>query len=669
MIHSRRARLSTGIVLGVVAAMVPLAALSGAASAAGPGPNTPTQVPSGITAATLPGTQVFGDAPSDTPEIVSFILKEQNVRSLEAQVESGIPSSQYLSVSQFAARYGQPVSSIDALTSYLAGFGITTDVYADHVDVVANGTAGEFDKALTITEKEATVPQLAGTRGFGPIPQQHVFTNTSDPLLPYHLASFVLAILGLTNYSPMVDQIAKPLTSYSLPQAGSNSTCVAEFGLPNGCHLPSDFAQMYNLDPLYAKANGSGETLGIVTLAKPDPGAPQYFWANIAHVTRTGTFTDFPVDGGAPGPSGAVGSDESDLDIEQSGALAPGANVISYEAPNTDYGFADGFFTAASQNVAGTVSTSWGESETVLEAAILAGQEASTIQAAFDEAFLEMAAQGQSLFIATGDEGAYAASRDLGTTNLSIQSPSDSPFDTAAGGTTLPWTGTFTGPDGSATFTVPAQRIWGWDYLWPVIAKITGTPEADVAESLVVGGTGGYSVLEPEPSYQTGVSGTSNFNAVEYLTPIDDETIVPGLVEPTEWSFNPNPPVTSGATFGARATPDVSTDADPETGYLVYGASAGGLNEYGGTSFVAPQLNGAASVIDSYLGHRVGLWNPVIYGIAPYGGGAFTQLNTAGTSNDNLYFTGAPGELYNAGDGLGLPNLARVATAFSVPFI
>ena len=70
------------------------------------------------------------------------------------------------------------------------------------------------------------------------------------------------------------------------------------------------------------------------------------------------------IDGGAPGPSGTAGSDETDLDIEQSGALAPGANVISYQAPNTDYGFSDGFFTAASQNVASTVSTSWGESET-----------------------------------------------------------------------------------------------------------------------------------------------------------------------------------------------------------------------------------------------------------------------------------------------------------------
>jgi kumamolisin len=666
MIHSITARLSAGIVLAVAATIAPLAALSGPASASSPGPNTPTQVPSGLSAADLPGvTVVFGSTPANTPETVSFILKEQNVLALEAQVESGIPSSRYLSVSRFAAQYGQPSSNIDALTSYLVGFGISTDVYADDVDVVATGTAGEFDQALTITEETVHVPEQAGTRGFGPIPAQTVYTNRQPPLLPYRLASFVQAILGLTNYTPMVDQVAKPLTDLSPAQPGSNNTCVAEFGLPNGCHLPSDFARMYDLDPLYARgATGSGQTLGIVTLAAVDPGAPQYFWANIADVTRTGSFTVDNLDGGAPGPSLAAGSDETDLDVEQSGALAPGANVISYQAPNSDYGFADGFFTAASQDVASTVSSSWGLSETVLEAAILSGQEASTFQDAFDEAFLEMAAQGQSVFIASGDEGAYAASRDLGTTNLSIQSPSDSPFVTAAGGTTLPWTGTFTGPEGSATFTVPTERIWGWDYLWPVIAQITGESEASVAESLVEGSTGGYSADEPEPPYQRDVTGTSNFHAVEYLTPVDDQTIVPGLIEPTAWNFNPTPPVTSGFSFGTRVTPDVSTDADPETGYLIYGASVGGLNEYGGTSFVAPQLNGATAVIDSYLGHRVGFWNPAIYAAAAGPNSPFTQLDQAGTSNDNLYYTGNPGEPYNEGIGLGLPDLAKLARDF-----
>ena len=147
------------------------------------------------------------------------------------------------------------------------------------------------------------------------------------------------------------------------------------------------------------------------------------------------------IDGGPGAPSDASGSGETDLDVEQSGALAPGANVIVYQAPNSDPGFADAFFTAASQNIADTVSTSWGESEIVVQAAIASGAETPAYVAAFDEAFLELGIQGQSGFDAAGDAGAYDDSDELGTTNLAVDTPADSPYITAAGGTTLPWTG------------------------------------------------------------------------------------------------------------------------------------------------------------------------------------------------------------------------------------
>src|ERR1035438_5655633 len=138
-------------------------------------------------------------------------------------------------------------------------------------------------------------------------------------------------------------------------------------------------------------------------------------------------------------------------------------------------------------------------------------QEASTYVAAFDEAFLEFAAQGQSGFDAAGDSGAYDNSPD--TTNLSVDTPADSPYLTASGGTTLPFSGTLTGPDGSATVTVPTQRAWGWDYLWPATAKINDESEAAAAEANVGGGGGGFSAVEPTPSYQQFVPGTQNFHA------------------------------------------------------------------------------------------------------------------------------------------------------------
>jgi kumamolisin len=662
MMRMRKARLTAGILLAAGTVAAPLAGASAATAAATSSPNSPTAVPSGINAATLPGATVFGDTPADTPVAVSFILKEQHISSLEAQVESGIPSDRYLSVSQFAAEYGQPASNINALTSYLAGFGIKTDVYADNVDVTATGTAGDFDKALTITEENVHVPQQAGISGLGPIRAQNVYSSEQEPLLPYRLASFVTAILGLSDYGPYVSDFAKP-ASETTPQQGSSNTCVAEFGLTNGCHLPSFFASTYNLAPLYAHADGGGQTVGIVTLAAVDPGAPEYFWSNIAHVTRTGSFTVDNVDTGAPGPSPGAGSDETDLDIEQSGALAPGANVISYQAPNTDYGFVDGFFTAASQNIATGVSASWGLSETAVEAAVHSGQEAAGYVQSFNEAFLEMAAQGQSAFTSSGDFGAYTAAEDIGTTNLSVGVPADSPFVTACGGTSLPGTSYLSGPDGTATATTTANRIWGWDYLWGAIAQVNTIPLAAVAESLPIGSGGGFSADEPTPSYQQDVGGTSDFHAVQYLTPTDYTQVAPGLTEPMEWNFNPTPSVTFG--FGrGRAVPDLATDADPQTGYLLYGASAGGLNEAGGTSFVDPQMNAAAVVIASDLGHRIGFWNPVMYHAVASGDNAFTQLNTAGTSNDNIYYTGNPGQPYNEGIGLGEPNLASLANLF-----
>ncbi len=666
----RKTRLSAVAVLGVAAVLAPLAAFAGPASAAAtPNPNAPEQVATGVNVAHLPGTTVFGSTPASTPETVSFILQERNSSLLRANVLNGV--TKYLTVSQFASTYGQTPANVSALTSYLAGFGIKTTVYADNVDVSATGTAGEFDAALSVTQNQYHVPARPGIGGQGGIPAQTVHGIAQAPLLPYRLSNFVLAILGLTNYSPYASHTAHVNTSVFKPQQGNANSCIALTGLAGDCNLPSDFATNYGLNGLYAKgANGSGTTLGIITLAAVDPSAPQFFWQNIAKIPNTGrTFTIQNIDGGPGAPSNAAGTGETDLDIEQSGALAPGANVIDYQAPNTDPGFADAFFAAASQNTADTVSTSWGEAETVVKQLVLSGEEPATYNAAFDEAFLEFAEQGQSSFDASGDSGAYDASAEIGTTNLSIDTNSDSPYITATGGTTLPLSATVTGPDGTASISVPSQRIWGWDYLWAPIAKVTGTPELQVAEANILGGGGGFSSVYGLPQYQQFVTGTRSFNAVQYLTPIDPETIAPGLVEPTAWTLNPTPSVTSGSGSG-RATPDVSADADPNTGYLLYSPSFAQAGDpvleggWGGTSFVAPQMNGYTAVIDSALGHRVGFWNPSIYAVAGGFRSPFNPLNVASPNNDNLYYTGQPGDAFNHGVGLGIPNLTALSTDF-----
>ena len=638
-------------------------------------------VPLGINAAAIKGAKALGNTPASTPETVSFIFKENNLSQLEAQAQIGFKAP-YMSVQSFASTYGASTTLIGELQSYLAGYGISSTVYANNIDVVATGTAGEFDSALTVTQLDYHTPALkssaAGGGGGGTTVQAQTFHAPSSlPTLPSNIASDLVAILGLSNYAPSVSNAvhtSQALTSHAGAKPSPSSSCLASSGVPDDCNLPSNFEQQYGLTGLHS--TGSGQTLGIITLASVDPGAPQYFWKNIAGVHRQGTLSFDNVDGGAGTPSYNAGSGETDLDIEQSGSVAPGANIVVYTAPNTDSGFIDAFFTAASQNVAGSVSCSWGEAETVIQAAQALGQESSGYVQAFDEALLEMDAQGQASFIASGDSGAYDAygqfSGSTQPTNLSVDNPSDSPYTTAAGGTTLPWSETFAP---GASVDVTAQRIWGWDYLWQPVSVLNSISLQTSAEEQVVGSGGGFSVIEPQPSYQSGVNGTTSFTAVPYLTPTSYNHKL-GIYLPTAWTFNPNPGLTTGSATG-RAMPDLAADADPYTGYILYAPSSAGQDGiasatqpgWGGTSFVAPQMNGAAAVIDSYLASKhlppTGFWNPMIYRFAQQANSPFTSLNASGPSNDNIYYTGTAGATFVPGAGLGYPNLTTLANDFA----
>jgi kumamolisin len=653
LVWARQRRASVLLSVGAAGSLLLLVA-SGPANGA-THPAAKVAVAQGIAAAALRTASAFGATPASTPERVSFVLKARHLGRLEASVEAGMPDG-YLSVGQFADEFGQPGSSISALRRYLAGYGINTSADADGLDVTATGTAGEFDHALSVRQHQYQVPAVPARNGLAGRPAMIIHGTTDRALLPRDIARFVLSILGLTSYPTFgSDAVRTPALRSGVKRAAVRTQNLT----------PGDFARRYHLDPLYRRgATGAGETIGIVTLASVNPSDPEHFWGKILGLTvPAGRISLVNVDGGSGPVSLAAGSGETTLDVEQSGALAPDANIVVYQAPNTDDGFVDGFFAAASQNVADTVSSSWGASETEIRASVNAGTESPTYAVSFNEAFLELAAQGQSAFVSAGDFGAYTAIEDLGTTNLSAGNPDSSPWITAAGGTTLAGTIPLTATDSA---TVPRQRAWSWDWLWPHYADFGYRSEAEFALAQPVGGGGGFSAFEPMPAYQRLVPSVHRFRATEYLTPIDPRRI-DGLTEPVRWSFNAAPPVITGHGTG-RATPDVSADADPWTGYEEYftGFSGSPLEDgWGGTSFVAPQLNGATAVIDSLLGRRVGFWNPAIYRFAAQEDSPFTPLDTASSSNDNLYYTGTPGHRYNVGSGLGYPDLADLARDFA----
>ena len=114
-------------------------------------------------------------------------------------------------------------------------------------------------------------------------------------------------------------------------------------------------------------------------------------------------------------------------------------------------------------------------------------------------------------------------------------------------------------------------------------------------------------------------------------------------------------------------TSPLTQTRSPVTRSTTPACSTAGSPQYGGTSFVSPQLNGATAVIDSYVGHRVGFWNPQIYRFASSLNSPFTPLNDTTAyqgkqylyqtdanghvtalpgefSNNNEYFTGNPGD-------------------------
>ena len=157
--------------------------------------------------------------------------------------------------------------------------------------------------------------------------------------------------------------------------------------------------------------------------------------SNIAYV---------PVDGGAG--SGA-GSGESALDIENLIGLAPAANVVVYEGPNSNSGSPgagpyDIFSAIVNQDRAQVVSVSWGECEAALGA---------TDAQAEANLFAQAAAQGQTIVAAGGDNGAQDCntSGQLPQTQPAVDDPASQPLVTGVGGTTL-----------SALGPRPAESVW-----------------------------------------------------------------------------------------------------------------------------------------------------------------------------------------------------------------
>ena len=115
-----------------------------------------------------------------------------------------------------------------------------------------------------------------------------------------------------------------------------------------------------------------------------------------------------------------------------------------------------------------------------------------------------------------------------------------------------------------------------------------------------------------------------------------------------------------------RNVPDLSVNADPETGYIVpYTSSVDGptVEFLGGTSFSSPQLNGVTSLYNQALGHRLGLINVPLYDLVRRDvayRGPHAPLRDI-VHGDNWFYSGHAG--YDQGTGVGVPDVTNLLRA------
>jgi subtilase family serine protease len=330
----------------------------------------------------------------------------------------------------------------------------------------------------------------------------------------------------------------------------------------------------------------------------------------------------------------------------------------------------DVFAAAVDANTAETLSISWGQWEwfSNLENSPVTdpvtGHTASAIEATH-ELLVRAAIQGQTMFTSSADDGAYTADGypiaycfpSLCSLPLTVDYPASDPDITAAGGTTLP--GLQTGYPGAPQFSVniPHEQVWNWEYLIPYCADI-GTPNPITCQIFPEGSGGGVSVLFPVPSYQVAVPGVQ-------------------LSQPHQvWRANAAAAAANDigdyfklpADYAGRNVPDISMNADPDTGYIIYYTSdvngPGILEYWGGTSFVAPQLNAVSALVaESLHVRRLGLLNYPLYQLAATGR-AYRGPNPpmhAIPYSDNWFYHGSNG--YNPAVGFGTLDAANFAEA------
>lgn len=542
------------------------------------------------------------------------------------------PSSPYfhhwLTAAQIGSMFGPAQADISKITQWLQSQGLKVEnVSTDGLVIRFSGNAQAVGGAF---KSSIHSYQIKG--------ESH-YANASAAQIPASLGSIV-QFVGLHNFMPKAQHLDVGLvskdkksgqwkTAATAPVA-SGKKAMPQFTVPGGSVdtkttydlAPADFNTIYNVNPLWTKGNrGAGQTIVVLERTDVNPDDITAFRTAFLPPDAQGTVTYLHPNGCAdPGTNGDEG--EAALDAEWAGAAAPDANVVV--ASCADNGSEFGAFFAGFNMVGGAGtspgaiwSLSYGECESV------SGDD-TTASILWSDA----AAEGVTVFVSTGDAGSVACDQNeyAATGGAQVNVMASTPYNVAVGGTDFNdvgvtsqyWTSTNLALNASAISYVPEQtwndscastRLYGLlGYSDPITAcndfAGPGTNYINTG-----GGGGGQSSFYPQPEWQAGIYGQTN--------------------------------------FASRTLPDVSLfSGNGLYGHaLVYcmsDANQGGVacdytnsddvyyNSAGGTSFAAPAMAGIQALVNQASGGLSGNILPALYALGT------KQYGTNGSPNTSL---------------------------------
>lgn len=528
----------------------------------------------------------------------------------DAHRAGGSNYHRWLTPKQFGALYGPTDSEIAAVSGWLQrqGFSVAR-VTKGKTAIEFSGTAGQIRSAF---HTEIHTYSVNGE-------QRHA--NNLDPQIPAALAPLIAGITPMNDFQPKSYIKVLGKASYD----PSTHKFVPNWGFPNGQGLlnlgPGDFAVQYDLNPLYtAGVTGTGVTIGLIGASNVDP----------VVVATYRSFFGLPaspvnvvIDGLDPGENYAA--TESFLDVEEAGAVAPGATINLYTSAGTSV--QNGLYLAAQRaiddDVANVLSTSYGTCEQNL------GSSGNQFWVSLWE---QAAAQGQTSFVSAGD-GGPAGCDDFNSDQpaqygSAVNGFSSTPWNVSVGGTDF----YYSSYNGSAA-AQQAELATDWDLtptLIPTTSLLQPVTEQPWNDSFGLNLQNGGVYSGNNPSIVAGSGGASNC-----ATGIDATT---GIYSSCTAGY-PKPSWQSGTGVPAdtvRDLPDVSlfAAAGENDTFYPFCASEGDcvlsdgdltIGIVGGTSASSPAMAGIMALVNQKYG-RQGQANFVLYPLAAQHPSAFHDV-------------------------------------------